>query len=165
MKRADALCLRLGLFAVIATGLWYGWMRWFAGADQLADPEAAIAAAAWEGDARRCHLLAGALAVFAVGLVWRTHVLAKRRERAGRRTGMAVAALTLLTAGSGHVLQAVDDADARRWLGVGHAIVGLVLLAAYVSHRLAVRSSQRQPSGISPSPSRPASSAPSASCP
>lgn len=162
MKRIDAFWLRLGLFAVIATGLWYGWMRWFAGTDQLADPDTAIAAAAWEGDAKRCHLLAGALAVFVFGLVWRTHVLAKRRERAGRRTGLALATLALLTAGSGHLLQAIDDADLRRWLGVGHAIVGVVLLASYISHRLAVRQ-RRQPAGISPG--RPASSAPSASRP
>lgn len=138
MKRVDSLLLRLAMLAVLGTGVFYAWMRWFAGAGDPGDPEAAIAAVELEGHAKRLHLLAAAAAVFALGLVWRTHVLAQRGEPRGRRSGVLLAAFATIAAASGYVLQAIDGEAVRAWLGIAHGIAGGGLLSAYVAHRVAV---------------------------
>jgi hypothetical protein len=132
VKRWEAWTNHAGWLLAAASGLLYGYFKYFAPA---ADPDSRLAHPL-QPTVLALHVLAAPVAVFGLGLVFRRHALARLRmgERQGRRTGAWMAALAIPLAVSGYVLQVVTGDAARRWTGWGHAAAGLLFAAAYAVH-------------------------------
>jgi hypothetical protein len=128
--------------AIGATGLAWAWMRylWGAGPEPL-DPELLMewtGVHPWEPMTRTLHLLAAPFAVFALGLIWTSHVAPKLRgiSRSRRRTGLLLTLLAAPMVLSGVLLQVATSEEARLfWVWVHGASSGLWLLG-FVAHLL-----------------------------
>ena len=119
------------------TGLVYAWFRYLAG-----PPEGFAVTHPWEPSTQHLHVLAAPLLVFAVGLLWRAHVIAswKRNGASRRRSGVVIALASFPMIASGYFLQIAVDAGWRRAWGVLHTGGSLVWLASSLIHLLARRS-------------------------
>lgn len=133
MSRAQLLLLHLANLAVCSTGLVYAWMRY------LAEPadEWAVVNHPWQPDVQHLHVLVAPLLIFAVGLIWSTHVLGKLKNgRKNRIVGLGLTALFLPMASSGYLVQVVVDPGWRQtWIWV-HVFSSLLWVAAFVVHQV-----------------------------
>jgi len=133
VSRGQTVFLHLVNLAVCGTGLVYAWMRY------LAEPvdEWAIVNHPWQPLMQHLHVLSAPLLVFAVGVIWSVHAIAKLRNgRRGRASGLGLMALFLPMAASGYLLQvAVDPEWRRRWVVI-HVISSLLWVGALVVHQV-----------------------------
>jgi len=133
VSRGQIAFLHLANLAVSGTGLVYAWMRY------LAEPvdEWAIVNHPWQPLMQHLHVLSAPLLVFAVGVIWSVHAIAKLRNgRRGRASGLGLMALFLPMAASGYLLQvAVDPEWRRRWVVI-HVISSLLWVGALVVHQV-----------------------------
>lgn len=144
MKRVDRWTVHASTLAIGATGLVWAWMAyaWDPGLEPL-DPELLLD---WadrhpaEPLVRTLHLVAAPLSVFAVGLVWSSHVAPRLRRKWPRRaTGLVLALLFAPMALSGVLLQTAASPEARElWVWV-HGVSAAVWLGAYLGHQLSRR--------------------------
>jgi hypothetical protein len=136
MTRLEALFVHLANLLVGGTGLAYAWYRYFAAPiDELS------AVHPGQPVAQHLHVLAAPLLVFAVGLLWRTHVWLGIRLGSGarRRSGILLAALAAPMIASGYLLQiAVEPRWRTAWIGV-HVAASLLWIAATLAHQLSRR--------------------------
>jgi hypothetical protein len=132
MRRWEAWINHLGWGLTATSGLLYGFWKYFAPAS---DPNSPMASP-WQPTVLAAHLLAAWVAVFALGLLFRRHVLARllAQEREGRRSGSLMAWLAIPLASSGYLIQALTGVAARRWTGWFHAGAGLLFGLAYATH-------------------------------
>ncbi|HYK41113.1 MAG TPA: hypothetical protein VE007_01910 [Thermoanaerobaculia bacterium] len=132
MKRWDAWINHAAWALVSATGIFYGILKYFA---HNPDPESRLGHP-WQPSVLAAHLLVAPLAVFALGLVFRRHALArwKRGDREGRHTGGIVLFWSFAVVLSGYLIPVLTGDAARRWTGWIHAGTGLVVAAAYLLH-------------------------------
>lgn len=133
MTRTSAWIVHLAVVAAGVTGLIYGWMRYFA----VSDDPFAIVNHPWEPDLKAWHIVVAPVLVFAVGLLWRSHVWG--RIRSGhtdrRASGIALAVLVGPMVASGYALQVTDDELWREiWIWT-HGLTATVWLAIYVAHQ------------------------------
>ncbi len=133
MSRGQAVFLHLANLAVAGTGLVYAWMRYLL---QPAD-EWAVVNHPWQPLVQHLHVLSAPLLVFAIGLIWSVHALAKLRNgRRGRASGLGLMALFLPMAASGYLLQvAVDPGWRQTWIWI-HVASSLLWVAAFAFHKL-----------------------------
>lgn len=133
MTRGQLILLHAANVAVAGTGLAYAWMRY------LVEPadEWAVVNHPWQPHLQHLHVLAAPVLVFAVGLVWSGHVVAKLRNgRRNRAAGAGLAALFLPMAASGYLLQvAVDPGWRARWVWL-HVAASLLWLGAFIVHQV-----------------------------
>ena len=133
MSRGQAIFLHLANLAVSGTGLVYSWMRY------LLEPadEWAVVNHPWQPLVQHLHVLAAPLLVFAVGLIWSGHAIAKLRNgRRGRASGLGLLSLFLPMAASGYLLQvAVDPGWRRTWIWL-HVVSSLLWVAAFAIHKV-----------------------------
>ncbi len=121
--------------AVGGTGLVYAWMAYLmapAAPDDLVNHP-------WQPDVLHLHVLAAPVWLVVLGALWQGHVLPKLRAGppTRRRSGIALAVLAVVMAGSGYLLQtAVDDAVRSLWRSV-HVASSLAWLLALGGHVLA----------------------------
>jgi hypothetical protein len=161
MTRCEAWSLHLSNALVAGTGLVYGWMAW------LLEPadEFALVNHPLQPDLMHLHVLSAPLLVFATGLVWQRHVLARLRGgfRPRRRTGWSLAASVLPMIASGYLIQTSSDATWRSvWVALHLATSGLWVLG-YLAHMLARRPAPvRPPAQALGPPTTPAPPAPPA---
>src|SRR5436190_7255644 len=106
------------MLLVAASGAAYGVSRYLLPHEDLFSS----AGSAWEPWALAAHVLAAPVLVFAVGLVFRRHVLRKLHEgRAeGRRTGLVVLVVGGLSGVSGYVFEVLTADGARRAFSIAH---------------------------------------------
>ena len=133
MSRAQLLLLHLANMAVCGTGLVYAWMQYLvAPADEWA-----VVNHPWQPHVQHLHVLVAPLMIFAVGLIWSTHVLGKLKNgRKNRIVGLGLTALFLPMASSGYLLQvAVDPGWRQAWVWV-HVFSSLLWFAAFVVHQV-----------------------------
>jgi len=145
VSRGQSVFLHLANLLVSGTGLVYAWMRY------LVEPtdEWAVVNHPWQSLIQHLHVLSAPLLVFAIGLIWSIHVLAKLRNgHLGRASGFGLMALFLPMAASGYLLQvAVDPEWRRRWIVI-HVISSLLWVAVFVAHQVrAMRSKAADQSG------------------
>jgi hypothetical protein len=143
LSRWEVRLLHAANLLVGATGLLYGWLRYFAEpVDELS------AVHPWQPAVQHLHLLAAPLLVFALGLFWRAHALAGLRlgtsERRRTGSGLLVAAAPMVA--SGYLLQtAVEPSWRRAWI-VLHVAASLLWLALSALHQLRRRARRSSPS-------------------
>jgi hypothetical protein len=133
VSRAQLLLLHLANLAVCGTGLIYAWMQY------LVEPtdEWAVVNHPWQPHFQHIHVLVAPLLVFAVGLIWSTHVIGKvQNGHKNRMAGIGLTALFLPMAASGYLLQvAVEPGWRRTWIWV-HVVSSLLWVATFVAHQV-----------------------------
>jgi len=133
VSRVQMLFLHLANLAVCGTGLVYAWMRY------LVEPadDWAVVNHPWQPHMQHLHVLVAPLLVFALGLIWSTHVLGKLKNgRKNRIAGIGLTALFLPMAASGYLLQVTVDPGWRwTWVWV-HVVSSLLWVAAFVVHQV-----------------------------
>jgi len=135
VTKSSAWFTHLSWLLVAATGTVYAWMRY------LCEPEDPMALAnhPLQPFLLASHVLLAPLFVFALGLIWRSHILVKLRigHRHRRATGYALLSLAIVSSLSGYLLQVATDELLRViWMWT-HAATGLALVLVYVAHQLA----------------------------
>jgi hypothetical protein len=136
MTRLEAWLVHVANLLVGGTGLVYAWFRYFA-----APVDEFSAVHPGQGAAQHAHVLAAPLLVFAIGLIWRSHVWSGVRFGcpARRRSGLALVALAAPMIASGYLLQvAVEPAWRKTWIAV-HVTASAIWLFGTVAHQLAPR--------------------------
>ncbi len=144
MKRPTSILVHATTFALGATGVVWGWMRYVY--DAGPEPDDPVLMLEWTGAhaaeplVRMLHLIAAPLAVFAVGFIWASHVAPRLlRPWARRMTGLSLAALLAPMVLSGVLLQTASSPEQRTlWVWV-HGISSAVWVLAYVVHQLRPR--------------------------
>ena len=132
MKRWEAWWNHVALAAVSLTGLVYGMFKYLV---PSADPDSRIGHP-WQPAAMKAHVLAAPLALFAVGLIFRRHAMARMRsgEQKGRRTGAAMYWLLLPLALTGYLVQVFVESSAVRAAAWSHLALGVAFLLGYAFH-------------------------------
>ena len=133
MSRGHAIFLHLANLAVSGTGLVYAWMNY------LAEPadEWAVVNHPYQPLVQHLHVLAAPLLVFAIGLIWSVHAIAKLRNgRRGRASGLGLMTLFLPMAASGYLLQVAVDPEWRRGWVVIHIVSSLLWVLALAVHQI-----------------------------
>lgn len=138
MKRWEAWTSHIGWSLTAMSGLVYGVLKYFVTSP---DPDSRLSHP-WQPAILAVHVLAAPVAVFGFGLLFRRHALARlsEGEHERRRTGTVMTLLAIPLILSGYVLQALMGDAARRWIGWGHAGLGLIYAIGYAMHPLASRS-------------------------
>lgn len=135
MTKSSAWFTHLSWLLIAVTGVVYAWMRYLCEPD---DPMA-LANHPLEPSILAAHVLTAPLFVFALGLLWRSHILVKLRSRQSNRkvTGYTLLLLAIACTASGYLLQ-VSTAEMLRaiWMW-SHACSGLALAVVYILHQLA----------------------------
>ncbi len=134
MTRAEAWFTHTSALMVGATGLVYGWMRYFAEATE----EFSIVNHPWQPQFHALHVLFAPLLVFGCGLFWSGHVW--KRVRSGyparRKTGLVLFGLFSLMVVSGYLVQtAVDETWKLVWVW-SHGVSSTVWIGVYALHQL-----------------------------
>lgn len=104
----------------------------------------------WQPRALSLHVIAGPVAVFALGLIARDHILDRLldpRQRRGRATGLVILALVLPMIVSGYLMQVLTDPGIRRVLAGAHAVSGALYTLLFAGHLFASRSVRRGANG------------------
>lgn len=132
MKGLERLSLHLSALLTGASGLLYGWLRYFGQRVGEFGPEPHPL----QGLLQHLHVLAAPLLVFALGMVVRGHVLPRLRgaQPGGRATGLFLALVMTPMALSGYGIQVVTEPATRGVLAWVHGITSLLFLAAYGVH-------------------------------
>jgi hypothetical protein len=132
VSRAQLILLHLANLAVAGTGLVYAWMRY------LVEPtdEWAVVNHPWQPHLQHLHVLAAPLLVFALGLIWSAHVIAKLKNGSKNRVvGIGLTTLFLPMASSGYLLQvAVDPGWRTTWIWV-HVVSSMAWFVAFLIHQ------------------------------
>ncbi len=147
MSRAARRFLALAVVSVGGSGLVLGWMVFL-----LPPPDAwSVVNHPAQPTVQHLHVLAAPLLVFAVGLIWSTHVAARWSDAPPRRraTGAALAALFVLMAASAYLLQVAVDPDIRRLWSLLHTAASLGWLLCLGLHAVP-RSRSRSPGARAP---------------
>ena len=133
MSRAEIVCLHLANALVVVTGVIYTVMRY------LLEPadEWAVVNHPWQPDVQHLHVLMAPLLVFAVGMIWSTHVMSKLRNvREGRLTGISLLSCFVPMALSGYAIQVVVDEGWRTAWMVVHLLASAAWIVAFIIHLL-----------------------------
>jgi hypothetical protein len=112
------------------TGLVYVWLKYFADKDPSALAHPA------EPSVQALHVVLSPLLIFAVGLIWRDHVLRKLRRlrRRGRASGILILVLFPPMALSAYMIQVTVDEVWRQGWVVAHLVTSGLWIAGYVVH-------------------------------
>ena len=133
MSRATAWTSHVGAALVAATGIVYGWMRYFA---EPAD-EFAVMNHPWQPEALASHVVLAPLVVFACGMLWPTHVVGRLRggRPSRRRTGLVLAVLLGPMIFSGYLLQvSVEESWRATWMWT-HLVTSVLWTVLYIVHQ------------------------------
>ncbi len=136
MKRWEVRLNHAAWALTAATGLVYGVLKYFV---PSADPDSRIGSP-WQPGFLAAHVLVAPLAVFALGLIFRRHALARWRsgQSEGRPSGRILFLAVIPLVLSGYFLQVLTGVGSRRWTGWFHAVLGALFALAYLMHPLGV---------------------------
>ena len=132
MKRSDKLVTHLSVACVGCTGVVYGVLRYFGSAEDEFGPvqHPLVPTLQW------LHVVTAPLFVFALGLIWRCHVVQKLRSGAPqrRRTGLLLLSQALPMTVTGYLLQvSVDEGWRELWVWA-HVGTSSLFCAAFAAH-------------------------------
>jgi hypothetical protein len=137
MTRGAALLNHLACAFVGLSGIAYGVMKYLMAG---ADPDSR-AGHPWQQPMLKAHVLAAPFLIFALGLVFSGHALARLRagEHPGRASGAGLLGLAAPLILTGPLIQILTGDAARQWTGWIHAALGVVYVLAYTAHLLKKR--------------------------
>jgi hypothetical protein len=104
----------------------------------------------WQPRALALHVIVGPLAVFALGMIARDHILGRLldpRQRRGRASGIVILGLAIPMIVSGYLMQVLTDPGIRRILAGGHALIGALYTLLFAGHLFASGSARRGANG------------------
>jgi len=132
MKRWEAWWNHATLVAVSLSGLAYGIFKYFVPGS---DPDSRIGSP-WQPVMLKTHILVAPFAVFAIGLIFRRHALARIQngEQSGRRTGALMFRLLLPLTVTGYLVPVFVETTPVRAAGWSHAALGVFFLLGYAFH-------------------------------
>jgi hypothetical protein len=141
MTSLERWSLHLAALLTGATGLIYGWLRYFG--QHLG--EFGMEAAPRQPLLQHLHVLAAPLLVFALGMLMRGHVLPMWRSGrvAGRHSGVLLALILAPMVLSGYAVQVVMEPSWRLAFAWIHGVMSLLFLAGYGFHQVASLRSSR----------------------
>lgn len=137
MTRFEAWLLHLSIILVGGTGLIYAIVRYLL---EPVDPYSVINHP-WQPMVQHLHILVAPLLVFAVGLVWRRHVLTHWRSGLvlRRRSGISLVLTMVPMVVSGYLIQvAVAETWRTVWVVV-HCVASGLWLLGYLVHQITLR--------------------------
>jgi hypothetical protein len=91
----------------------------------------------WQPHALMLHVIVAPVAVFALGLIARGHILDRiqdARQRRGRTTGLLIVGLAAPMIAAGYLLQVVTEPGARRVLVGVHVVSGALYALLFAGH-------------------------------
>ncbi|MFK7742010.1 MAG: hypothetical protein AB8H80_16965 [Planctomycetota bacterium] len=134
MRRVDKRVTYLSVLLVAGSGVGYGALRYFGEVED----EFGLAMHPWLPSLQAWHVATAPLFVFALGLIWHHHILAKLKSgaRARRRTGLLLLSQSLPMVASGYALQVSVDEDWRFAWVVAHCITSILFVVLFVLHLL-----------------------------
>jgi hypothetical protein len=132
VKRWEAWWNHAAIVAVSVSGVTYGIFKYFVPGS---DPDSRIGRPL-QPALLKAHILVAPLAVFAIGLIFRRHALARIQagESYGGRTGAVMLWLLLPLAMTGYLIQIFVDTTPVRAAGWSHAALGVCFLLGYAFH-------------------------------
>jgi hypothetical protein len=138
--------LRIGFIAAGASGLAYGYLRYFRRVAGEFGPEPH----AWQAFAQHAHVLVAPTLLFALGFALRGHVLVMLRHSItrGRRTGLILLALAAPMAFGGFAIQVATGTTARTLLGWTHSALSILFIALYMLHWTKPRPRETLPKAV-----------------
>lgn len=141
MRRADKLLTYAAVATVGGSGVVYAWLLYFGETEDEFGP----VQHAWTPDLQAAHVVTAPLFAFALGLIWRYHVVQKLRSGAPqrRRTGLVVATQSLPMIATGYLLQVSVDETWRALWTWSHVGTSLLFLAGFAAHLAAGLSARR----------------------
>jgi hypothetical protein len=92
----------------------------------------------WQQPMLKAHVLTAPFLIFALGLVFSGHALARLKggEDPGRTSGAGLLGLAAPLVLTGPLIQVLTGDAARQWTGWAHAALGVVYVLAYAAHLL-----------------------------
>lgn len=137
MKRWVSVLNHLACAFVGLSGIAYGLMKYFLPAS---DPDSRVGHP-WQQPMLKVHILAAPFLVFALGLVFSSHAIARLRGGAdsGRTSGSGLLGLSAPMILTGALIQVLTGDAARRWTGWVHAALGVAYVLGYAAHMLKKR--------------------------
>ncbi len=137
MKRGAAVLNHIACAFVGLSGIAYGVMKYFLTGS---DPDSRVGHP-WQQPMLKLHILAAPFLVFALGLIFSGHALARLKSGTdpGRASGSGLLALAAPMILTGALIQALTGDLARQWTGRIHAALGVVYVIAYAAHLLKKR--------------------------
>ena len=137
MKRWAVVLNHLACTLVGLSGVVYGVMKYFTTAS---DPDSRVGHPLQQ-PMLKVHVLAAPFLVFALGLVFSGHALARLKGgvEPGRTSGSGLLGLATPLILTGALIQVLTGDAARRWTGWFHAALGVVYVLAYAAHMLKKR--------------------------
>ncbi len=135
MTALERWSLHLSSLLTGATGLLYGWLRYYG---QRAG-EFGLEAHPLQATLQHLHVLAAPLLVFTLGMLVRGHVLPMWRNNrpGGRASGLVLALILGPMVLSGYAVQVAVEPRWRLVFSWIHGVLGLLFLAGYGFHLLA----------------------------
>jgi hypothetical protein len=137
MKRWESWVNRIGVALTAASGIVYGVMKYFLAG---ANPDSRLGHP-WQPWVLAAHVLAAPVAVFGLGLLWRSHALGRLQlgEREGRRSGLTILRVAPPLVVSGYLVQVLTGGPLRKATGWLHAALGVAFALAFVLHLIGSR--------------------------
>ena len=134
MKRWAVALNHLACLLVGLSGVAYGVMKYFMAG---ADPDSRVGHP-WQQPMLKVHVLTAPFLIFALGLVFSGHALARLKggEDPGRTSGAGLLAIASPLVLTGPLIQVLTGDAARQWTGWVHAALGVVYVLAYAAHLL-----------------------------
>ena len=137
MKRWESWINRIGVALAGASGIVYGVMKYFLSGT---NPDSRLGHP-WQPWVLAAHVLAAPVAVFGLGLLWRSHALGRLQlgEQEGRRSGLAILRIAPPLVFSGYLIQVLTGDPLRKATGWLHAALGVAFALAFVLHLIGSR--------------------------
>ncbi len=132
MTRLERWSLHILALLTGATGLLYGWLRYFG----QRVGEFGLEPSPLQALLQHLHVLTSPLLVFTLGMVVRSHVLPMWRSGriVGRASGLALALVLAPMVISGYLVQVVTDPTVRVAFAWIHGVTSLLFLGGYGVH-------------------------------
>lgn len=134
MKAWERWTLRVGYATATATGLGYGYLKYFSQVDGEFGPVPHC----FQGPLQHVHILAAPIMVFAFGIAVRGHAVGmlKHHVQRGRKTGIALLAVGGLMIFGGYLIQIVTGHLARNAAAWIHGLASALFVLIYIAHWL-----------------------------
>ncbi len=132
MSKVEALLIHLSTWLVIVSGLIWGWMLYFC----VPQDAYSLVNHPWQPHLQALHILLAPFMIFAIALVFKSHVLVKLKKIACRRrvSGLQLLLLLPIMVVSGYLLQVLTGEQSRQIALFAHLASTVWWILAWLRH-------------------------------